>query len=58
MLIREYWPAVWTIFQEVVGARDTYVYDPEWSSDEARKVWVEPASFEGVSAIYDRDFRL
>jgi L-amino acid N-acyltransferase YncA len=45
MLIREYtetdWPIVWAIFQDVVVARDTYVYDPEWSSDEARKVWVE-----------------
>ncbi len=54
MLIREYtdgdWPAVWTIFQEVVGARDTYVYDPEWSSDEARKVWVEPPPGQTVVA--------
>ncbi len=45
MLIREYndgdWEAMWPIFQEVVAARDTYVYDPEWSSDEARNVWVE-----------------
>lgn len=45
MLIRNYtdadWPAVWAIFKEVVGARDTYVYDPEWSSDEARNVWIE-----------------
>ena len=45
VLIREYtdsdWLAVWPIFQEVVAARDTYVYDPEWSSEEARKVWVE-----------------
>lgn len=45
MLIREYtetdWPAVWSIFREVVAARDTYAYDPEWSSDEARNVWVE-----------------
>ena len=45
MLIREYtetdWPSVWPIFREVVAARDTYVYDPEWSSDEARSVWVE-----------------
>ena len=54
MLIREYtdgdWPAVWTIFQKVVGARDTYVYDPEWSSDEARKVWVEPPPGQTVVA--------
>lgn len=45
MLIRPYldtdWPSVWPIFQEVVAAGDTYAYDPEWSSDEARKVWVE-----------------
>ena len=45
MLIREYtdndWPSIWPIFKEVVAARDTYVYDPEWSSDEARNVWVE-----------------
>ena len=54
MLIREYtdddWPAVWAIFQEVVGARDTYVYDPEWSSDEARAVWVEPPPGHAVVA--------
>ena len=45
MVIREYrdedWPSVWSIFSDVVAARDTYVYDPEWSSDEARAVWVE-----------------
>jgi len=45
MLIREYtntdWPSVWPIFQEVVNAGDTYAYDPRWSSDEARGVWVE-----------------
>jgi GNAT superfamily N-acetyltransferase len=45
MLIREYidgdWDAIWPIFQEVVAARDTYVYDPAWPSEEARSVWVE-----------------
>ena len=45
VVIREFketdWPAVWAIFHEVVAARDTYVYDPEWSSDEARNVWIE-----------------
>ncbi|HKR15395.1 MAG TPA: GNAT family N-acetyltransferase [Pyrinomonadaceae bacterium] len=43
--IREYtdadWSLIWPIFQEVVAARDTYVYDPEWTSDEARNVWVD-----------------
>jgi GNAT superfamily N-acetyltransferase len=45
VLIRQYnetdWSSVWPIFQEVVAAGDTYAYDPEWSSDEARNVWVE-----------------
>jgi L-amino acid N-acyltransferase YncA len=42
--IREFedgdWPAIWPIFREVVSARDTYAYDPEWSEDEAREIWV------------------
>ncbi len=46
MLIREYthadWPSVWSIFREVVDAGDTYAYDPAWSSEQARAVWVEP----------------
>ena len=45
VLIREYedsdWASVWPIFREVVAAGDTYAYDPRWSSDEARGVWVE-----------------
>ena len=44
MRIRKYtdgdWPSVWTIFQEVVASGDTYAYDPEWSSEQAREVWV------------------
>jgi len=44
ILIRPYedrdWPAIWPIFREVVTARDTYVYDPDWGEDEARSVWV------------------
>ena len=45
MRIRAYidtdWPSVWAIFQEVVTAGDTYCYDPGWSSEQARDVWVE-----------------
>jgi len=45
MLIREYadadWPSVWPIFREVVAAGDTYAYDPAWSEEQARAVWVE-----------------
>jgi GNAT superfamily N-acetyltransferase len=43
--IRDYidsdWPSVWPIFREVVTAGDTYAYDPDWSSEHARDVWVE-----------------
>ncbi len=45
MRIREYtdsdWPSIWPIFREVVAAGDTYTYDPEWASEQARAVWVE-----------------
>ena len=44
MHIREYnnadWPSVWPIFREVVAAGETFAYDPEWSFEEAQKVWV------------------
>jgi L-amino acid N-acyltransferase YncA len=43
--IREYtdddWPSIWPIFREVVTAGDTYAYDPDWSSEQAREIWVE-----------------
>src|SRR5215212_1501465 len=42
--IREYidadWPTVWPIFREVVTAGETFAYDPGWSSEQAREVWV------------------
>ncbi len=45
MQIRAYrdadWPSVWPIVQEVVTAGETYAYDPAWSSEEARAIWVE-----------------
>ena len=57
MLIREYtdsdWAAIWPIFHEIVAARDTYVYDPEWSSEEARSLWVEAPPGRTVVACDD-----
>ena len=35
------WSSVWPIFREVVTAGETYTYDPDWSSEQAREVWVE-----------------
>ena len=44
MQIREYidtdWPSVWPIFHEVVTAGDTFAYDPKWTSEQAKDVWV------------------
>ncbi len=59
MLIRECveadWPQVWPIFREVVEAGDTYAYDPAWTSDEAREVWVErPPGLTVVAVEGDR----
>ncbi len=45
MQIRKYtdadWSSVWPIFREVVTAGETFAYDPGWSSEQARDVWVE-----------------
>lgn len=45
MQIREYvaddWTSVWPIFLEVVTEGETYPYDPEWTPEVARQVWVE-----------------
>ena len=45
MHIREYidtdWPSIWPIFHRIVTAGETYAYDPAWSSEQARDVWVE-----------------
>lgn len=38
--VQEDWPSVWPIFREIVVAGETFAYDPAWSSEEARRVWV------------------
>ena len=46
MEIREFgdadWPEVWAIYRAVVDAGDSYTYDPAWSEEHAREIWVEP----------------
>ena len=34
------WPSVWPIFREIGVAGDTFAYDPKWTSEQARDVWV------------------
>ena len=45
MLIREArdddWPRIWPVFHETVVAGETYAYDPDLSSEEARATWME-----------------
>ncbi|MFF5176375.1 GNAT family N-acetyltransferase [Micromonospora sp. NPDC000089] len=55
MLIRDFvdadWPAVLSIYQEVVAAGDTFPYDPTWPPEVARQVWVEPPPARTVVAV-------
>jgi GNAT superfamily N-acetyltransferase len=45
--IRKYgdadWPQVYAIIREVIDAGETYAYDPDWTEDETRDVWVVTA---------------
>jgi GNAT superfamily N-acetyltransferase len=50
------WASVWPIFREVVTAGDTYAYDPNWSSGQARSVWVETPP--GVTVVAIQGTRL
>ncbi len=45
------WELVWPIFRAVVDAGDTYAYDPDWSSDDARRTWVEPPPAHTVVSV-------
>jgi L-amino acid N-acyltransferase YncA len=34
------WPAIWPVFTEVVTAGETYAYDPDLTSEQARSLWM------------------
>ena len=36
------WPRIWPIWHQVVAAGDTFAYDPETTSDDARSMWLAP----------------
>lgn len=44
---------MWEIVREVVQARETFPYDPDMTSAEARSMWVEGASGRTVVAVFD-----
>jgi L-amino acid N-acyltransferase YncA len=47
------WGAFWPIWREVVDAGETYAFDPAWSEDEARSIWVERPPGRTVVAVED-----
>ena len=38
----EDWPEIWAIFRAVVGAGETYAYDPDTTEEAARALWTGP----------------
>ena len=36
------WPAIWTLFREVIAAGDSFAYDADTPEAVARKLWAEP----------------
>ncbi len=55
MEIREFaeadWAQVWPIIKDVIEARDTYTYDPDMTSEQARSIWLEPSPGHTVVAV-------
>jgi L-amino acid N-acyltransferase YncA len=49
------WPQIWPFFSAIVRAQETYAYDPDMTSDEARAVWMSPAPDHTVVATSDGD---
>jgi L-amino acid N-acyltransferase YncA len=47
------WPAIWPIFSEVVTAGETYAYDPDLTSEQARALWLEEPPGHTVVAVVD-----
>jgi L-amino acid N-acyltransferase YncA len=47
------WPAIRPIFDEVVQAGETYAFDPQMTTDEARGLWLERPPGHTVVALVD-----
>ena len=46
------WPAIWPIVEATVRAGDTYAYDPDLGSDDARALWMaEPPAATVVALV-------
>ena len=49
------WPGIWPIFRDTVEAGETYAYDPQMSSGQAREVWMAQPPGATVVAVSDGD---
>ncbi len=47
-------PAIWSIFQPIVAAGDTYAYGPETTAEEARRIWMNAPAEPFVAEEEDR----
>ena len=47
------WPQVWPILREVVGAADTFAYDPAMTEAQAHATWVE--ALPGLTVVAEAD---
>jgi L-amino acid N-acyltransferase YncA len=45
------WPRIWPVFREVVQAGETYAYDPDLSSAQARGLWLMSPPSRTVVAV-------
>ena len=59
LLIREYrddeWDSIWPIFKDIIRAQETFAYDPAWTSEQARDVWIgQPPSRTLVACLGPR----
>jgi len=47
------WPAVWPIWQAIVAAQETYMYDPFTPSEQAQRIWFPDPPAETWLAVDD-----
>jgi L-amino acid N-acyltransferase YncA len=47
------WPRIWPVFREVVQAGETYAYDANLSSEQARRLWLMSSPSRTVVAVED-----
>ncbi|MGH3510490.1 MAG: GNAT family N-acetyltransferase [Nocardioidaceae bacterium] len=47
----EDWPEIWPFFHQVVEAGETYAYAPGLTSEEASRMWLQPAPSHAAVAV-------